>query len=177
MKKVVIVGSAGSPNDAVELLKAHRHSFAAVLCIHFTASAMEAFAQHIKRETKSEVSIVRSPMTVERRIYLPDGGKDLIFLDGNTLAVTLSDGKTHPSISVLFRSMLKVANGDFLVVVLGGLGDDGKEHVGELQSKGVRFIFQKDAKFSYLPRNLSEVSVKPREFLDLPSIKALLETL
>lgn len=178
MKKVVIVGSAGSPIDAIELLKNHsRRSYAAIVCIHFTASAMEAFAHHIKRETRSDVVIVRSPVAVEHRIYLPDGGKDLVFLDEKTLTVTTSEFKTHPSIASLFRSMVRIANHDFIVVVLGGLGDDGKDYVHDLHTRGVRFIFQKNARFLYLPRNLSEAIDRQGEFMELNSIKSLLETL
>ncbi len=153
--KIIIVGSAGSPNVAVNLLKINeRLNIPVIICIHFTSSAMETFANHIEIETGHIVKIVDKPTSMKNEIYLPKGGKDIIFISENTLNSVESEYKTHPSISKLFESLVKYADDKIIIIVLGGLGDDGKDYAKALRNKGVKFVIEKNPRFSYLPNNI-----------------------
>jgi len=178
-KKVIIVGSAGSPQQAIEILKLNEElNFPVIVNIHFTSSAIETFAQHIRSETNQKVTIVRGPVFLEPGVYIPEGGKDLIFLSDNAVTVvdeTTSKETVHPSISVLFGSMKKFANKDFAVVVLGGLGSDGAEHVAELKKKGVYFMIERTPKFPYLPENIARQLGERYERLEIERIREMLK--
>uniref|UniRef100_A0A7V4NEB5 protein-glutamate methylesterase n=1 Tax=Fervidobacterium pennivorans TaxID=93466 RepID=A0A7V4NEB5_FERPE len=178
-KKVIIVGSAGSPSQAVEILKLDEElNFPVIVNIHFTSSAIETFAQHIRSETNQKVTVVREPVFLEPGVYIPEGGKDLIFLSENVISVvdeTTSKETVHPSISVLFRSMKKFANKDFAVIVLGGLGSDGAEHVSELKKKGVYFMIERAPKFPYLPGNIAKQLGERYERLEIERMREMLK--
>ncbi|ODN30388.1 chemotaxis protein CheB [Fervidobacterium thailandense] len=174
MKRVIIVGSAGSPTQVIELLKfGEPVYFPIVLCIHLTSAVIETFAEHITRETQLPTVVVNGPTKLTNGIHLPAGGKDIIFLTRDLVTVKEGPGKIHPSISMLFLSLKKVADENFIVIVLGGLGDDGKNEAKSLLKKKVRFLIQEDAEFPYLPRNihreLGERS-EPRTFAEIKSI-------
>ncbi|NPU88609.1 MAG: chemotaxis protein CheB [Fervidobacterium sp.] len=178
-KKVIIVGSAGSPSQAVEILKLGEElNFPVIVNIHFTSSAIETFAQHIRSETNQKVTIVKGPVFLEPGVYIPEGGKDLIFLGGDAVTVvdeTTSKETIHASISILFSSMKKFANKDFVVIVLGGLGGDGAEHVSELKKKGVYFIIERTPKFPYLPENIAKQLGERYEKLEIEKIREMLK--
>ncbi|ABS60764.1 chemotaxis protein CheB [Fervidobacterium nodosum] len=155
--KVIIVGSAGSPNVAVNLLKINEKlNIPVIICIHFTSSAMETFANHIEIETGHIVKIVDQPTPIKNEIYLPKGGKDIIFISENTLNSVESEYKVHPSISKLFESLVKYADDKTTIIVLGGLGDDGKDYAKILRNKGVKFVIEKSPRFPYLPNNIAK---------------------
>ncbi|HOL04348.1 MAG TPA: chemotaxis protein CheB, partial [Fervidobacterium sp.] len=60
MKKFIIVGSAGSPPDVLEILKiGEKLKIPVIVCLHFTGSVMETFAQHIANETNHDVEVVQ----------------------------------------------------------------------------------------------------------------------
>lgn len=178
MKKFVIVGSAGSPPDVIEILKIdERLKISVVICLHFTGSVMETFAQHIASETGHEVEIVKKCTSLSSKVYLPEGEKDIAFVNNDIITVHQSPSKVHPSISVVFESMKRCDPKDFVVVVLGGLGDDGKEHVGELRKSGVRFIIQKNPKFKYLPENIGEALEEHYEKMEVEKIREVLLSL
>ncbi|QIV78249.1 chemotaxis protein CheB [Fervidobacterium pennivorans] len=178
-KKIIIVGSAGSPQQAIEILKLNEElNFPVIVNIHFTSSAIETFAQHIRSETNQKVTIVRGPVFLEPGVYIPEGGKDLIFLSENTITVvdeTTSKETVHPSISVLFSSMKKFANEDFAVVVLSGLGSDGAEHAAELKKKGVLFIIERTPKFPYLTENIARQLGESYKRLEIEKIREMLK--
>ncbi|HOV54174.1 MAG TPA: chemotaxis protein CheB [Fervidobacterium sp.] len=178
MKKFIIVGSAGSPPDVLEILKiGEKLKIPVIICLHFTGSVMETFAQHIANETNHDVEVVQKCTALDAKVYLPEGEKDIAFVNNEIITVHKSQSKVHPSISVLFESMKKCDPRDFVVVVLGGLGDDGKEYVGDLRKSGVRFIIQKNPKFKYLPENISEALEEHCEKMEVEKIRELLLTL
>ncbi|WP_448374312.1 chemotaxis protein CheB [Fervidobacterium sp.] len=181
MKKVIIVGSAGSPNQAIEILKINQKlEIPVIICIHFTSSAMETFANHIKSETGNEVNIVSSTTYLKPGIYLPEGGKDMVFIEENIVNVideTVSSETIHPSISALFKSLQKYANKNFIIIVLGGLGDDGSKYAKILRDSGVRFIVEKFPKFSYLPNNIAIQLGERYEKFEIEKIKEVLKSI
>ncbi|AMW33748.2 two-component system, chemotaxis family, response regulator CheB [Fervidobacterium changbaicum] len=180
-KKVIIVGSAGSPSVAVDILKIEEKlNIPVVVVIHFTSSAIPTFAQHIHSETGHDVTIVDGLTILEPGIYLPEGGKDLVFVNEETVTVIdeqTSKESVHPSISALFKSLRKVANPDFTIIVLGGLGNDGAEYVKELKAKGVKFVIEKTPKFPYLPDNIARQLGERYERYEIERIRELIKTI
>jgi len=181
VKKVIIVGSAGSPNQAIEILKINQKlEIPVIICIHFTSSAMETFANHMKSETGNEVTIVSNITYLKPGIYLPEGGKDMVFIEENIVNVideTTSKETIHPSISALFKSLQKYANKDFAIIVLGGLGDDGSKNAKMLKNLGVRFIIEKSPKFPYLPNNIAAQLGERYEKFEIEKIKEVLKSI
>lgn len=175
MDRLIIVGSAGSPNEAVELLKINENlNIPTIICIHFTGGAMETFAYHIELTTRHSTIIVTKPTELKPGVYLPEGGKDIVFLSENIVNSVQGSGNVHPSISHLFESLVKFENNNSIIIVLGGLGDDGKEYARTLKEKGARFIIQKYPRFPYLPENIARTLQERYEKMELSKIKELI---
>jgi two-component system chemotaxis response regulator CheB len=173
--KVIIVGSAGSPNIAIELLKVKQELYIPVIiCIHFSGNVMETYANHIVSETMHPVYIVKAPMELTQGIYLPQGGKDIVFVTENIVNSVDSEYKVHPSISKLFESLVKFADNNVTIIVLGGLGDDGKDYAKKLKSKWVRFIIEKKPQFPYLPENIAKELESRYEKVEHEKIKEII---
>ncbi|APT72517.1 chemotaxis protein [Thermosipho sp. 1063] len=155
MNKIIIVGSAGSPNNAVELVNINKKlNVPVIINIHFTGKFMESFAEHIRNTTHQNVMIVNNITELSQGIFLPAGGKSLIFISKDKVkSVEDKSTITHPSINTLFRSLIKYASSNFLIFVLSGLGNDGQQYIEQLQNKNVKFFIQKDANFNYLPNS------------------------
>lgn len=181
MKTAIIVGSAGSPNKAVEILKIDEElQIPVIICIHFTGAAMETFANHIKAETKNEVTIVKSLTQLDKGVYLPEGGKDIIFVERNIVNVIeneKSKESIHPSISALFKSLQRYADKSFTIIVLGGLGDDGAKYAKDLKNMGVRFLIEKFPKFPYLPNNIAAQLGERYERFEIERINEVMKNL
>lgn len=178
MKRIIIVGSAGSPTRVLELLKIGEPlCLPVVLCIHLTSTVIETFAEHITRETQIPSVVVKSPTRLTNGIHLPAGGKDIVFLTRDLVTVKEGPGKIHPSISTLFLSLKKVADENFIIIVLGGLGDDGKSEARSLLKKKVRFLIQEDAEFPYLPRNIQQELGNRSELKPFHEIKSILKSM
>lgn len=178
MDKLIIVGSAGSPNEAVELLKIDENlNIPVIVCIHFTSSAMETFANHFELFTSHATKIVKEPTNLKPGVYLPNGGKDIVFVSENIVNSVDSDEGVHPSISHLFKSLLKFASSDVTIVVLGGLGNDGSKFAKPLRMKGVNFIIEKFPRFPYLPENIAKALEERYEKLELSKIKNVIKNL
>lgn len=175
---MIIVGSAGSPNIAIRILKINENlNIPIIICIHFTGNAMETFANHIALETNQDVVIVRKPTELKGAIYLPDGGKDLVFVSENIVNSIETENKIHPSISKLFQSLVKYDCTNTTIIVLGGLGDDGKEYAKNLKDKGARFIIEKSPKFPYLPQNITKELEARCENLEIEKMRDLIKYL
>ncbi|HCI28760.1 MAG TPA: chemotaxis protein CheB [Fervidobacterium sp.] len=177
MRKIIIVGSAGSPPDVIEILKfGEKLKMPVIVCVHFTGSVIETFAEHIQKETNHEVEIVTGRTLLQPKVYLPSGGKDIVFINDKMVDVLQSSSKVHPSISTLFASMEKYASRESIVIILSGLGDDGKDFANNLQKSGVKFIIQKNPRFRYLPENISRVLEDKCERMETEKIKEALLT-
>lgn len=171
LNKIIIVGSAGSPNIAIRIVKINETlNIPVIICIHFTGSAMETFANHIALETGQDVIVVKKPTELKGAIYLPEGSKDLVFMAENIVNSVETESKIHPSISKLFQSLVKYGSKDTTIIVLGGLGDDGKEYAKMLKDKGVRFIIEKSPRFPYLPQNIAKELEARYENLEIEKI-------
>ncbi|MCX7654380.1 MAG: chemotaxis protein CheB [Fervidobacterium sp.] len=178
LNKVIVVGSAGSPNVAIRIVKIDMVlNIPIIVCIHFTGSAMETFANHIILETGHNVIVVQKPTELKPGIYLPEGGKDLIFLSENIVNSVESEKTVHPSISKLFQSLVKYGSNNTTIIVLGGLGDDGREYAKILKDKGVRFIIEKSPRFPYLPENISKELDMRYEKLEIEEIIDVIKNL
>ncbi|MGB9795335.1 chemotaxis protein CheB [Fervidobacterium gondwanense] len=181
MRKFIIVGSAGSPSQAVEILKIEeRLNIPVIICIHFTASVMETFAEHLRSDTGHDVEIVTKPTKLENKIYLPQGNKDIVFISENVVSVVDGEatGKSiHPSISALFKSLIRYGSSETVIAVLGGLGDDGARETSELKKRGVRFIIEKLPRFPYLPDNIAQNLGERYEKFEIEKIRSVLKEL
>lgn len=178
MNKVIIVGSAGSPNIAVHIVKINEIlNIPIIICIHFTGSAMQTFANHIALETRQDVIVVNKPTELKGAIYLPEGNKDLVFVEENIVNSIETESKIHPSISKLFQSLVKYGDKNTTIIVLGGLGDDGKDYAKILKEKGVRFIIEKSPRFPYLPQNIAKELEARYEKLEIEKIVDLVKYL
>ncbi|MBB6062004.1 two-component system chemotaxis response regulator CheB [Thermosipho japonicus] len=155
MEKIVIIGSAGSPNNVIKLLKINQKlNIPILLCIHFEKSAIENFANSIKKETGHEIFIVSGPKTLKSGLYIAEGGKDLVFKTNRVLmSGVYKKTKTHPSIEILLNSIEKLNDKNFHIFVLSGLGNDGANIAQSLEQKGVKFYIEKKPLFDYLPRS------------------------
>ncbi|SHN68938.1 chemotaxis protein CheB [Fervidobacterium gondwanense] len=181
MRKFIIVGSAGSPSQAVEILKIEeRLNVPVIICIHFTASVMETFAEHLRNDTGHKVEIVTKPTRIEDKIYLPEGNKDIVFISENIITVMDSEKtgtSVHPSISALFKSLIRYGDSETVIAVLGGLGDDGARETSELKKRGVRFIIEKLPRFPYLPDNIAQNLGERYEKFEIEKIRSVLKEL
>lgn len=172
MEKVIIAGSAGSPNNVIKILKINQKlNIPILLCIHFSKNAIENFAHNIKNETGHEVIIVKNPIKLKPAVYLAEGGKDLLLKTSEIVNSGIyKDTKTHPSIEVLLNSIAKLNDKNFHIFILGGLGNDGAKIAKTLEEKGIKFYIEKNPSFEYLTNNFLK-NLKYHKILGLEEMK------
>lgn len=172
MHKVIIIGSAGSPNEIIDILNLKENlNIPIIICIHFFKNAVESYAEHIKRSTKHDVIIVEKDEKINNGIFIAEGGKDIIFKNKTTITSTTNNStKVHPSIEHLLSSILKIKDNEISIFVLSGLGNDGAKYARKLEDIGVKFFIEKNPKFEYLPKSFSE-NLKNSEYLTIEQMK------
>ena len=79
--------------------------------------------------------------------YIAPGGKQMkVVKTGTGVFVRITDdppvNSCRPSVDYLFRSVGKVYDGNALMVVMTGMGNDGEESIGEFREKGINVIAQ-----------------------------------
>ncbi|ABR31001.1 hypothetical protein SU69_05830 [Thermosipho melanesiensis] len=176
MNKLIIVGSAGSPNNAIKILNTNVElKIPVILNIHFSKQFIPGFAEHIKKITKQKVTIVKGKTKLSPGIYIPDIGKSLKFLSENTVnSFIYNNAIALPSINTLFSSLIKYANSTFYIFVLSGLGNDGQETLKKLEENNVHFFIQKNPKIFYLTENYRK-SLKNYLLADIDEMREILK--
>lgn len=149
-KHVVAIGiSCGGPASLVDIFPSIPERMPAILITqHMPEGFTQRFAERLDRlsnihvreakqgdEVKPNQALVapgHSHMTVKRR-----GAKTVVVLDQD------SNVCGHkPSVDKLFRSVADVCKGNCTAVIMTGMGNDGAQAIGEIQSRGGLTIAQ-----------------------------------
>ncbi|NUU96561.1 hypothetical protein XO10_09980 [Marinitoga sp. 1135] len=174
IKKIVIGASAGGPDTLKKIFDIKEElKIPVVLAMHNLSSQVENFKDFIEDFTKQKVYIINNITSLNAGIYIPEGGKDIIFVNENTISAVDSQDIIAPSINHLFKSCESFVNDDFYFILLGGLGQDGTNGLKVLEKKNANIYIQKRAKFPYMT-NAAMRSLKRYNKLDIEGIKNLI---
>nr|WP_277601284.1 chemotaxis protein CheB [Marinitoga sp. 38H-ov] len=146
--------SAGGPQALKKLLKFNiKINYPIVLAMHNLESQTKNFKNYIENISKQKVYIVDKITILDKGIYIPEGGKDIVFFSASTIKVENKRDIVAPSINHLFESLLLYADNNTYIFLLGGLGNDGTEGLKILESTKANIFIQKNAQFPYMTTN------------------------
>ncbi|WP_129409696.1 chemotaxis protein CheB [Marinitoga lauensis] len=152
--KVIIGASAGGPQALKKLFSFNKEiNYPIILAMHNLSNQTENFKKYVENISNQKVHIVKNLKKIHNGIYIPDGGKDLIFFNKNTLTVSQKSDVVAPSINHLFESLALYADENTYVFLLGGLGNDGSKGLKFLEKTRTIIYIQKDAQFPYMTKN------------------------
>lgn len=150
--KLVLIGSSTGGVDALETVLSGfpTNCPPTMISQHMPPEFLRKFAQRINRLTRPEVKIAEDgePL-VEGVVYIAPGGDyHLCATPGAPYRTRLDpQGKVsghRPSVDVMFRSGLEMAN-QVVAVILTGMGSDGAHAMKELSEAGARTLVQDEA--------------------------------
>jgi two-component system chemotaxis response regulator CheB len=113
-----------------------------VAVLHMPPTFTTSLANHLDRISNLSVVEARSgaALTPGTMLVAPGGHHTVVYAEGNTLGVRTNDhppvNNCRPSIDVLFRSLLQIGNRRALLVVLTGMGSDGRDGVVAMRRAG-----------------------------------------
>lgn len=151
--KVVVGASAGGPQALKILFKFNtKINYPIILAMHNLENQTDNFKRYIYNISKQNVYIVNKLTVLNKGIYIPKGGNDLIFFSDSTITVDKKSDIVSPSINHLFTSLVPYANNTY-VLLLGGLGNDGTDGLIKLENTNAKIYIQKDAQFPYMTKS------------------------
>ncbi|MDI3472668.1 MAG: two-component system, chemotaxis family, protein-glutamate methylesterase/glutaminase [Thermotogaceae bacterium] len=172
MKKIIILaGSAGAPRTIIELLKSIKKlKIPIIIALHSNSTQVNNLAELLKRTTKCEIEIIKQNTMLNNKIYLPFGGKNIVFISDEKLGVESSSENLTPSIDKLLSSLKRITNSEVHVFLLGGLGNDGTKGLMEIEhNKNIQIYLQNNAKFKYMiesaQKNLTKYKLVSLDFI------------
>ncbi|WGS64396.1 chemotaxis protein CheB [Marinitoga aeolica] len=146
--------SAGGPQALKVLFNFNTQlKYPIILAMHNLENQTDNFKRYIYSISKQNVHIVDKLTVLDKGIYIPQGGKDLIFFSESTIAVDKKSDVVSPSINHLFTSLTPYADINTYVFLLGGLGNDGTDGLIKLENTNANIYIQKDAQFPYMTKS------------------------
>ncbi|GAB6188929.1 CheB methylesterase domain-containing protein [Marinitoga arctica] len=175
--KVIIGASAGGPATLKELFNFNEKiEYPIILAMHNLANQTENFKKYLSSISNQKVYIINNPTIIEKGIYIPEGGKDLIFISKNIITTVEKSDYVAPSINKLFETLYSFSGENTYVILLGGLGNDGTKGIKKLEKTKTNIYIQKDAQFTYMTRNAMK-EIKHYILLNIIDLKNLLISL
>ncbi|MBX3174787.1 MAG: chemotaxis response regulator protein-glutamate methylesterase [Gemmatimonadaceae bacterium] len=150
---IAIASSTGGPNALAQLFKALPNECKTPIVVtqHMPPLFTQMLAQRLTRESGRTCVEASDRMPVQPgHTYIAPGDKHLLVeRENGALRIRLSDAppENHcrPSADVMFRSIANAVGGSTLVVVLTGMGEDGKRGADVLRRAGARVLAQDEA--------------------------------
>ena len=141
--------------------------------MHNLDNQTENLKKYLENISKQKVHIVNKVEIIDKGIYIPEGGKDIIFFDESTITVSEKSNIVSPSINHLFGSLEPYADKNTYIFLLSGLGNDGTEGLEELEKTEANIYIQEDAQFPYMPKNAMK-SIKKYNLINLENMNRIL---
>jgi len=138
---VLIAASTGGPLALNSILSNLRNDFPVPILIvqHIPSFFTETLAQHLDTKSPLKVKIAQDRETAQAgTVYLAPGGMHMKLNAKNNIRLDDSPpiGGLRPAADVLFESVAKSFSGSrVLVVILTGMGSDGKKGLASLKAK------------------------------------------
>lgn len=146
---VIMIGSStGGPNALVEVLKELDDKNLKVpvfITQHMPEGFTKGLVDTLTQKTKLKIFEAIDGMAVHGGcIYIAPGGKHLSLKKEGSIAIKLLDGESvnfcKPSIDVMIREVKKIYPTNMLVVLLTGMGADGKDACHELSEANIPHV-------------------------------------
>jgi two-component system chemotaxis response regulator CheB len=152
--KVVVGASAGGPQALKKLFKFNsKINYPIILAMHNLENQTDNFKRYLYNISKQNIFVVDKLMVLDKGIYIPKGGKDLIFFSDSTITIDKKSDVVSPSINHLFNSLVPYVDSNTYVLLLGGLGNDGTNGLVKLENTNANIYIQKDAQFPYMTKS------------------------
>ncbi|MCL2758719.1 MAG: response regulator [Treponema sp.] len=138
---VLIAASTGGPLALNNILPNLQKDFPVPILIvqHIPSYFTETLAQHLDKKSKLNVKIAQDRETIKAgTVYLAPGGLHMKLNSKNNIRLDDSPpiGGLRPAADILFESVAKSFSGTrVLVVILTGMGSDGKRGLVSLKAK------------------------------------------
>lgn len=149
--RVVAIGtSTGGPAALRTLLSGLPKDFAVPVLVvqHIAEGFMESFVRWLGEACNRPILLVKDKMLIQMgNIYLaPDGYQMSVENNGHlSLKAGISENGLCPSVSYLFRSLIRVYGPQVIGILLTGMGKDGAKELAELHELGALTIAQDKA--------------------------------
>jgi len=144
--------------------------------MHNLDNQTENFKKYLKNISKQKIYIVNKPKIIDKGIYIPEGGKDIMFFSKSTVITCNKIDVVSPSINHLFDSLVTYSDSNTYIFLLGGLGNDGTEGLKKLENTDANIFIQKDAQFPYMTKS-AMTSIKKYNMKTLDEMNELLLSL
>ena len=137
----MIGSSTGGPGALTKILShfPENHSFATIIIQHVDEEFAPGLARWLSNEVSLNIQIAFDGMQPKKGMILLAGKNDhLILTETKTLKYTPKPVETpyHPSVDVLFNSVVRYWPENSLAVLLTGMGSDGAKGMKSLHDKG-----------------------------------------
>jgi two-component system, chemotaxis family, protein-glutamate methylesterase/glutaminase len=147
---IAIGSSTGGPTALNILLKGLPKTIKKPIFItqHMPATFTTILAEHLTRDTGFKCQEALDKQTIEGgKVYIAPGNFHLqLKKEGQTVKTVLSDAPPEnfcrPAVDVMLKSLHEVYEGNILVIILTGMGQDGLKGAQLLSSKGAVVIAQ-----------------------------------
>lgn len=122
-----------------------------VITQHIPAAFSKPFSERLNANSAMQVCQAEDGQQIlPGHAYLAPGDRHLeVIRDGARFICRLRDGEPvnrhKPSVEVMFQSVAKNVGVNALGILLTGMGDDGAEALGDMQSEGAPTIAQDEA--------------------------------
>ena len=145
---IAVGASTGGPAAIGELLERLPGDLNAAIVIaqHMPEKFTRTFAERLNRRSRYSVHEASDGDPVRRGVALVAPGRRCmeVVRDGDSVRVRVvmatSQDRYVPSVDRLFSSAARAFGKQVVAVVLTGMGDDGKEGVGEVSAQGGRIL-------------------------------------
>ncbi|KLO22377.1 hypothetical protein X275_03145 [Marinitoga sp. 1197] len=149
--KVIIGASAGGPAALKTLFSfEEKLKYPIILAMHNLDNQTSNFKDYLENISKQKVNIVKGFTELKSGIYIPEGGKDIIFSSKRVVSVIKNTGPVSPSINKLFDSLYPYIDKNTYIFLLGGLGNDGVKGLKKIENSKAKIYIQNDAQFPYM---------------------------
>jgi two-component system chemotaxis response regulator CheB len=150
---VLIGASTGGPDALAKVISALPGSLPVPVLVvqHMPPVFTKTFADRLNRLASVSVVEAADEMPVSPgRVYIAAGDKHMLVQQrGAGQVVKMGNGppenSCRPAVDVLFRSAVRLYGNHALVVVLTGMGQDGKRGAEELHAAGAEIVAQDEA--------------------------------
>ncbi|MBI5451330.1 MAG: chemotaxis response regulator protein-glutamate methylesterase [Gammaproteobacteria bacterium] len=150
---IFIGASTGGPIAVQQLLQTASSKISCPIIVvqHMPSAFTEPYAERLNGMSNLEVRHLEDAAILTKGvIYISPGGKQLGFVSRNgELVTTLKDGVASdtykPCIDYSLKSLAEGVNNKSLVIIMTGMGSDGKEGVARMKKRGAT-IWAQDEK-------------------------------
>lgn len=161
---VGIGGSAGSVSQIIQIVSGLTKSECSVfIVIHIEKNFPKGFIENLQKNANGYTikEAIDGEMVEPKTIYVAVADKHLIVENGYIFLTNgEKDSFSRPSINVTFESLAREYQGELVVIVLCGYGDDGSRSLESVKNRDGK-IFVVDSEFcdaKDMPKNASKVA-------------------